>query len=89
MAQIVSWLPKLAYAIRLGTHNQSMFAFGLMLDWARAAGNRQMAELVTERSLRVSPRGPELPPVLRTLGRGFSVTLPDGSGPDATHPAAG
>jgi len=51
VAQIVSWLPKLAYAIRLGTHNQSMFAFGLMLDWARAAGNQQMAELLTERSL--------------------------------------
>ena len=51
VTHIASWLPKLAYAIRLGTHNQSMFAFGLMLDWARAAGNRQMAELVTERSL--------------------------------------
>ncbi len=34
VAQIKSWLPKLAYAIRLGTHNQSMFAFGLILDWA-------------------------------------------------------
>ena len=32
VAQIKSWLPNLAYPIRLGTHNQSMFAFGLMLD---------------------------------------------------------
>jgi len=51
VAQIKSWLPKLAYAIRLGTHNQSMFAFGLMLDWAAASGDKQMAELVKERSL--------------------------------------
>ena len=51
VAQIKSWLPKLAYAIRLGTHNQSMFAFGLILDWAKAAGDTEMTELVTERSL--------------------------------------
>jgi len=51
VAQIKSWLPKLAYAIRLGTHNQSMFAFGLILDWAKAAGDTQMTKLVTERSL--------------------------------------
>ena len=37
--------PKLAYPIRLGTHNQSAFAFGLMLDWARVAGDTQMETL--------------------------------------------
>ena len=51
VAQVKNWLPKLAYAIRLGTHNQSMFAFGLMLDWARAAGDDEMATLLRERSL--------------------------------------
>lgn len=45
------WLPKLAYPIRLGTHNQSAFAFGLMLDWAREAGDKQMEALIIERSL--------------------------------------
>lgn len=45
------WLPKLAYPIRLGTHNQSAFAFGLMLDWARTAGDTEMERLITERSL--------------------------------------
>jgi hypothetical protein len=50
-AEVKSWLPKLAYAIRLGTHNQSMFAFGLMLDWARVAGDAEMAALLEERSL--------------------------------------
>jgi len=51
VTQIKSWLPKLAYAIRLGTHNQSMFAFGLMLDWARASGDTGMEQMVKERSL--------------------------------------
>jgi hypothetical protein len=51
VAQLKSWLPNLAYAIRLGTHNQSMFAFTLILDWARIAGDTEMAELITERSL--------------------------------------
>jgi len=51
VAQIKSWLPNLAYAIRLGTHNQSMFAFGLILDWARVAGDGEMVTLITGRSL--------------------------------------
>jgi hypothetical protein len=51
VALVRSWLPKLAYAIRLGTHNQSMFAFGLMLDWARVAGDTGMANLLRDRSL--------------------------------------
>lgn len=45
------WLPKLAYPIRLGTHNQSAFAFGLMLDWARETGDTEMERLIIERSL--------------------------------------
>ncbi len=45
------WLPKLAYPIRLGTHNQSAFAFGLMLDWARVAGDTDMEQLIVRRSL--------------------------------------
>lgn len=51
VGMVREWLPKLAYPIRLGTHNQSMFAFGLMLDWARVAGDAEMAALLTERSL--------------------------------------
>ena len=46
-----AWLPKLVYPIRLGTHNQSAFAFGLMLDWARAADDQDMQRLVIERSI--------------------------------------
>jgi len=50
VGQLREWLPKLAYPIRLGTHNQSMFAFGLILDWAVAAGDDTLNALVSERS---------------------------------------
>ena len=49
--QLKSWLPKLAYPIRLGTHNQSMFAFTLIHDWARTAGDEEMAALMRDKTL--------------------------------------
>ena len=51
VSRVKSWLPNLAYAIRVGTHNQSMFAFGLMLDWARVADDRALTEMITNRSM--------------------------------------
>lgn len=48
--RLKAWMPKLAYPIRLGTHNQSAFAFGLMLDWARTAKDAEMEALIIARS---------------------------------------
>ncbi|MCP4045593.1 MAG: DUF2891 domain-containing protein, partial [Gammaproteobacteria bacterium] len=45
-----TWLRKLAYPIRVGEHAQTAFAFGLFLDWARAAGREDFFELVKGRS---------------------------------------
>tara|TARA_R110001606_G_scaffold101070_4_gene222023 strand:- start:3168 stop:4223 length:1056 start_codon:yes stop_codon:yes gene_type:complete len=46
------WLTKLAYPIRIGTHNQTAFAFGLMLDWAKASNagafNAQLTQKILE-----------------------------------------
>lgn len=50
VARLKTWMPKLAYPIRLGTHNQSAFAFGLMLDWARISGDAEMEQLIVSRS---------------------------------------
>ena len=38
-ARISEWLPKLSRPIRVGEHSQTAFAFGLILDWARGAGD--------------------------------------------------
>jgi hypothetical protein len=44
------WLPKLYYPIRTGEHSQTAFAFGLVMDWAEAVGNRAMVELVASKA---------------------------------------
>ncbi len=51
VGNIKDWLPKLAYPVRLGTHNQSAFAFGLFLDWAARSGDAEMAALVRDKAL--------------------------------------
>ncbi|MGJ8558825.1 MAG: DUF2891 domain-containing protein [Litorimonas sp.] len=45
-----AWLPKLAYPIRLGTHNQSAFALTLMHDWAAVAGDADFTALIETRA---------------------------------------
>lgn len=40
--RIKAWLPKLHYPIRIGEHDQTAFSFGLIWDWAVAAGDAQM-----------------------------------------------
>jgi len=47
------WLPKLAYPIRTGEHSQTAFAFGLVLDYARITGNRELENLVVTTSYRL------------------------------------
>ena len=41
-ARLASWLPKLHYPIRVGEHDQTAFAFGLIWDWARVASDKTM-----------------------------------------------
>ncbi|HXI87396.1 MAG TPA: DUF2891 domain-containing protein [Parvularculaceae bacterium] len=48
--RIEKWLPNLVYPIRIGTHNQTAFAFGLMLDYAREAKNAELAALIEKKS---------------------------------------
>lgn len=49
--KLKKWLPKLAYPVRIGTHNQTAFAFGLILDWERAGGDAGLGRLVRDKSL--------------------------------------
>jgi hypothetical protein len=48
--RISEWLPKLSRPIRVGEHDQTAFAFGLMLDYARIAGDREFAALLRART---------------------------------------
>lgn len=49
--RIRDWLPKLAYPVRVGTHNQTAFGFALTLDWARTAGDEDLERMLVARAL--------------------------------------
>jgi Protein of unknown function (DUF2891) len=48
--RIRDWLPKLTRPIRIGEHSQLAFSLGLVLDWARVAGEQETEALVVSRS---------------------------------------
>ncbi|MEM1022959.1 MAG: DUF2891 domain-containing protein [Myxococcota bacterium] len=50
VGNLMTWLENLAYPIRLGTHNQSAFAFGLMLDYADTVGRKELRARLVEKS---------------------------------------
>ena len=69
--RLVEWLPKLAHPIREGEHSQTAFAFGLVLDWARAAKDEATASLVVERSKALYGRDKECPLRYEPSGQDF------------------
>jgi hypothetical protein len=59
--RLTNWLPKLTEPIRIGEHNQTAFALGLALDWARSVGDSASATVFTtaiERFYLGDRRGP-------------------------------
>ena len=50
LERLMVWLPKLANPIRIGEHDQTAFALGLMLDYARATDNQKFVALVTSKA---------------------------------------
>jgi len=71
VGNIKNWLPKLAYPIRLGTHNQSAFAFGLFLDWAKRSGDTEMASLVRDKALAFHRKDINCPMAYEPSGEDF------------------
>lgn len=48
--RIRDWLPKLRYPIRVGEHDQTAFAFGLIWDWASVAEDEAMRLLLLDKA---------------------------------------
>jgi len=71
VANISEWLPKLTFPIRTGEHSQTAFAFGLMLDWARVAGNREFESLLTARVLELYSSDIDCPLAYEPSGQDF------------------
>ena len=48
--RLENWLPKLSHPVRIGEHDQTAFALGLMLDYARAAGDTKLTDLIVSKA---------------------------------------
>lgn len=44
------WLPKLSNPVRIGEHDQTAFAMGLMLDYARGVGDERFSALLVSKA---------------------------------------
>ena len=69
--RIADWLPKLTYPIRAGEHSQTAFAFGLVLDWARVAGDRALQRLIEARIENYYGRDRDCPLAYEPSGQDF------------------
>ncbi|MEM9085918.1 MAG: DUF2891 domain-containing protein [Pseudomonadota bacterium] len=71
VAQVMDWLPKLSYPVRLGTHNQTAFAFGLMLDYARTVGNAELEQALVDKSIAFHAEDVDCPLAYEPSGEDF------------------
>jgi len=46
--RLAEWIPKLAYPIRIGEHDQTAFSFGLAWDYAAQVGNSEFRQLLAD-----------------------------------------
>ncbi len=71
VAHVLEWLPKLAYPVRSGTHNQTAFAFGLMLDYARGVGNSELETALVQKALEFHEEDVNCPLAYEPSGEDF------------------
>ncbi|HUQ08219.1 MAG TPA: DUF2891 family protein [Kofleriaceae bacterium] len=60
--RVAGWMERLTHPTRVGTHAQSAFGAGLVLDWARSVGEDALAARVAAAAVRLhrGDRGPAL-----------------------------
>ncbi len=76
LERLKDWLPKLSHPVRIGEHSQTAFSLGLMLDYARITnGDTAFAELLEAKARQFYLDRQELSACIRTVRRGFSLSL--------------
>lgn len=50
LQRLNDWLPKLSNPVRVGEHDQTAFALGLMFDYAHSSGDRKFTELIVSKA---------------------------------------
>ncbi|MBA2435349.1 MAG: DUF2891 domain-containing protein [Chthoniobacterales bacterium] len=71
LKRLSTWLPKLSHPVRVGEHNQTAFALGLMLDYARISGDDGFAKLAAESAKKFFLADKNCPLVYEPSGEDF------------------
>jgi hypothetical protein len=50
LGRLRTWLPKLSHPVRIGEHDQTAFALGLMIDYARGTKDEEFLKLTQKRA---------------------------------------
>lgn len=66
-----AYLPKQSYPNRVGTHNNSAFALGFALDWARTTGDVAFEKMLTAKALEFYGKEQDTPSYLEPDGTDF------------------
>lgn len=71
VARLEHWLPQLHYPIRVGEHDQTAFAFGLVWDWAGVSGDTRMRGLLADAAHRFYRADRDCPLAYEPSGEDF------------------
>lgn len=69
--RLSTWLPKLANPVRIGEHDQTAFALGLMYDYARAVRNQPFLTLVSAKARQFYGKDRDCPMSYEPSGEDF------------------
>ena len=68
---LTRWLPELTYPIRVGEHDQTAFAFGLIWDWTTVAGHPELRDLLARAAQRFYSNDRDCPLRFEPSGHDF------------------
>jgi hypothetical protein len=71
LERLNNWLPKLSNPVRIGEHDQTAFALGLMLDYAHDNSDQKFAELVASKAKQFYLSDKNCPLVYEPSGEDF------------------
>ena len=71
LERLSAWLPKLSNPIRIGEHDQTAFALGLMLDYARGSDDQKFAALVESKAQQFYLNDKDCPMAYEPSGEDF------------------
>ena len=71
LERLTTWLPKLSNPVRIGEHDQTAFALGLMLDYAHGNGDQKLAELVASKAKQFYLKDRNCPLIYEPSGEDF------------------